>query len=56
MIRNMALAQINASVAHVAALVQGFITIGGPEVQIRSYLVPDQVRVLGPSICRAAVS
>jgi hypothetical protein len=44
MVRNIALTALNASVSHVAALVDGFVKIGGHDVMIRSFLPHEQVR------------
>lgn len=43
MLRNLALAQINGSLSHVQALMRGFVSIGGPDAQVKTLLAPDQV-------------
>jgi len=59
MVRNMALASINASVGHVVALLEGFIKIGGPDAMVKSFLAPDQVcmtRLRGCWVCTAGTT
>jgi len=43
MVRNMALATLNASVAHVTLLLEGVVGAAGPDVPVRTVLNPDQV-------------
>lgn len=44
-VRNVAVATINASAAHVATLLHGFAAIGGDSAHVKDFLAPEQVGI-----------